>query len=61
MKQRGRNSHLTAEQIERVRDVDRRWREVRREKAGVQAELGISSGKFGMIGSGLLGKKPRTA
>ena len=61
MKQVGRYSRLTAEQIERVRDVHRRWYAVRIERMRVQAEFGITATAFSRIGRHVWGKKPRAA
>jgi len=58
-KQSGRWSPYTADQLDRVRDVHRRWYEVRRERMRLQAELGMRTDVFCRIGRGEYGKKPR--
>ena len=59
--QSGRVSPYTAEQIARVRDVHRRWHEVRIERMRVQAELNMRTDIFSKVGRGEYGKKPREA
>ena len=60
-KQSGRIGRLTADEIEKVRDVHRRWNAVRYERMRVQADLGLRTDMFCRIGRGVVGKKPRSA
>ena len=58
-KQSGRTGKLTATEIDRVRDVHRRWYEVRLERMRLQRDLGLRTDMFCRIGRGDVGKKPR--
>ena len=55
----GRPSRFTAEEIERIRDVHRRWNAVRLERIRITKELGMKTDTFNKVGAGRLGKNPR--
>lgn len=59
MRQCGRISRFTADQIERIREIHERLDRARRDRMRVCAELGIDADLFSKYGRGARGKKPR--
>ena len=55
----GRYSRFTQSQVDAIRDVHRRWNDLRRERVRLCKTLGISSDLFNRVATGVLGKKPR--
>jgi hypothetical protein len=55
----GRKSRFTQSELDHIRDVHRRWNDLRRERIRLCKTMGLCSDTFNKIGEGRLGKNAR--